>query len=253
MAAPAYQAATAGQAPLAAHVNQLLGTHPTTYLYAAVQRAAQATAGTGNINSNGQYMAQSFSTAAGQTAVGYVAIQLLNNTNNGSNLAPTTVSIYANASGAPTGTPLISTTVTAEYANAGPVNLVIPTPVTGLTPSTTYWIVVAAAGNATYSYDWNKSNQASGASTSTNGTTWTSQTYGLLYQVFDQSATGEVTVVWADGGSRWVWFGYDGSQRITTVAEYTAGQTASGYLQAFRSLSYSPQGSNPGPNVIGVA
>ena len=41
------------------------------------------------------------------------------------------------------------------------------------TPSTTYWVVMKAAGDVSDYYTWLKSTLTSGASTSTNGTTWT--------------------------------------------------------------------------------
>jgi hypothetical protein len=236
---PNWQAATSGSPAQAAHVNQFLGTHATTLLYAGVQRSAQTTAGTGSTSTNGTWLAQSFTTAVGQTAIGYVLIQLDPNTGLGSNLAPTTVSLYANSAGAPTGAALVSATVTAEYGFFGPINLFVPMPITGLTASTTYWIVATAAGNASFSYSWNRSNQTSGASTSANGTTWVAQTYGFLYQVFDQTASGLLQGTWEDAGARWTWRSYaTPSNRITATTEYTAGQTTAGYLQSNRSYTY---------------
>lgn len=236
---PTWQAATSGQPALAGHVNQLLGSHATTYLYTGVQTAAQTTAGTGTVGTNGTYIAQSFTTAAGQTSIGYVIARISSGgATSGSQLGPTTLSLYANSAGAPTGSPLASVTMTAEYVAAAPSFVTYPLPVTGLTASTTYWLVLAPAGNATYSYLWWKSNQTSGASTSTNGTTWTAQTYGLLYQVYDQTATGLLTCTWEDTGARWTWSGYGTTNLLTQYAEYTGGQTTAGYLQSFRTLSY---------------
>lgn len=208
-------------------------------LYTGVETSSQNTAGAGNTTTNGTYLAQSFNTAVGQTAIGYVAIELLSTTSLGANLSPTTVSIFANSAGAPSGSALISATVTAEYADFGALNLVVPTPVTGLTASTTYWIVVAAAGNATFNYFWNRSNQTSGASTSPNGTTWTAQAYGFLYQVWDQTAIGPRVATWEDGGVRWTWTGHDVNDKLQSYAEYTNGQTTAGYLQSGRTLQYS--------------
>jgi hypothetical protein len=236
---PTWQAATTGQAPLAAHVNQYLGTHTMQVLYTGTQRAAQSTAGSGTVTTNGTYLAQSFTTALGQTAIGYVVIQLAANTSTGANLAPTTVSIQANSSGAPSGTALVSATVTAEYVFNGPTLIVVPTPVGGLTASTTYWIVVAAAGNATYSYNWAKSNQTSGASTSANGTSWTAQTYGFIFQVYDQAVTGQQTATWEDAGARWTWTGRSATGLVNAYAAYTAGQTPAGYLQSYRAFTTS--------------
>jgi hypothetical protein len=238
MPTPTWQAATTGQLPRAAHVTQLLGSHASQILYAGVQRAAQTTAGTGNTSTNGLYLAQSFTTASGQTAIGYVMIQLESNTSAGANLPPTTVGIYANSGGAPTGSALVSATLTAEYSNAAPANVTVPVPVTGLTASTTYWIVAAAAGSSTYSFSWNKSNQASGASTSANGSLWNAASYGFLFQVYDQTVTGQPACTWDDSGARWTWTGYTTQNQVSQYAEYTSGQTNSGYLQSFRTFTY---------------
>lgn len=238
MPTPNWQAATSGQLPKANQINQFLGTHVTQVIYTGVQKAAQTTAGTGSTNTNGTYLAQSFSTAVGQTAIGYVALNITANTSNSTNLGPTTVSIYTNNAGAP-GTSLLSTTVTAEYVNLGPVFIVVPVPLTGLTASTTYWIVIAAAGNASFNYMWNKSNQVSGASTSPNGATWTAQAYGFQYEVFDQSLVNPVVATWEDSGARYVWLGKNTNGTLSNIGEYTSGQTTNGYCQTYRTLSYS--------------
>lgn len=240
---PAWLGATTGQTGVAGQINQFLGTHPATVLYAATQTAGQTTAGASSTNTNGTYLAQSFSTAGGQTAVGYVILPLSTTTTSGSSLAPTTVSLYANASGAPTGSALVSATVTAEYANLATGGTATntafyPLPVTGLTASTTYWIVVASAGTSGNNYTWFRSNQASGASTSANGTTWTAQSYGFKFQVFNQAASGLLTHTWEDSGARWTWNGYGTTNLITKQAEYTTSQGTNQYVQSFRTLSY---------------
>jgi hypothetical protein len=233
-----WQAPTSGQQPRAAHVSQLLGPHALTMLYAGNSVAAQTTAGSGSVSTNGLYLAQSFTTGTA-TSVGYVVLGLTPTTGSGSQLATTTVSLYANTSGAPSGAPIVSTTVTAEYAQWSAGAVTVPLPAAGLTTSTTYWIVIAAAGNASFNYGWAKSNQVSGASTSANGTNWTAQSYGLLFQVFDQTLTGQPTCVWEDSGARWTWTGYTTAGEIAQYAEYTAGQTTTGYVQSARTFAYS--------------
>ena len=237
---PTWQAATTGQPGNAGAVNQFLGTHAATVLYTGVQTAAQTTAGTGSVSTNGLYIAQSFSTAVGQTAIGHAIARISSGgATSGSQLGPTTLSLHANSAGAPTGPPLATVTFTVEYVAAAPAFVTFPLPVTGLTASTTYWLVTAPAGNATYSYLWWESNQTSGASTSTNGTTWTAQAYGLLYEVYDQTATGLLTCTWEDAGDRWTWRSYAANtNQVSQYAEYTVGQTTAGYLQSFRTFSY---------------
>lgn len=241
---PVWQAATSGQQATAGQVNQFLGTHASQSLYAAVQTAAQTTAGAAATTTNGLYLAQSIATAVGQTAIGYVIVPVTTATTSGASLGTSTLSLYANSGGAPTGAALGSVTVAAEYANrasggTNTVKLIYPLPVTGLTASTTYWLVLASAGNVSNSYSWFRSNQVTGASTSATGSSWTAQSYGFEYQVFDQTASGLVTATWEDSGARWTASTYTALKELGTYAEYTAGQTASGYLQSYRALAYS--------------
>jgi hypothetical protein len=241
---PAWLAATSGQTPLAAQINQFFTIHPTTELYAGVLQASQATAGSTSTSTNGLYLAQQFSTGASQSVIGYVSIPVTTTTTSGSSLATTTLSLYANSSGAPSGSPIVSTTVTAEYANqssggTATKSVVYPLPITGLTASTSYWLVVAAAGGASSSYTWYRSNQTSGASTSPTGSVWTAQSYGFKYAVYDQTASGLLTASWEDSGARWTTYTYNALSQLSTIAEYTVGQTTSGYNQGFRTLTYS--------------
>lgn len=238
--------ATSGQSPKAAQINQFLGVHAQTNLYAATQQAASTTLTSTATGSQGTYIAQSFTTGSSQTAIGYVIISFNTGVASGANLAPTTVSIYANSAGAPTGSALVSATVTAEYgfnasSGGGPGStafVIYPTPVTGLTASTTYWIVTAPAGNSTNHYHWYQTTSTSGASTSTNGTSWTAQTYGLGYQVFDQTASGMLTATWEDSGARWTAYTYSSLGEPSTLGEYTVAQNSS-YVQGFRTFTYS--------------
>lgn len=227
-----------GILPAAAQQQAFLGVHRAQWLYAGVQRAAQLTAGSGSTSSNGLYIAQSFTTAAGQTAVGYVTLSITSNTGAGANLAPLTIGLYANSGSAPTGAALVSVTAPAEYVFPTAVPTVFPLPVTGLSASTTYWIVASAAGNGTYSYAWAKSNQTSGTSTSTNGTSWTAQTYGSVFAVYDQTAVGQLTALWEDGGARWQALTYTTTGEPATLGEYTVAQSSS-YVQGYRTLTYS--------------
>jgi hypothetical protein len=238
--------ATTGQLPKAQSVNALLGVHATQNLYAGVQQASSTTLTSTATGGQGTYIAQSFTTGASQTAIGYVIVPFNTATASGANLAATTLSIYASSAGAPAGSPLVSAAVTAEYGfnassggGGGSTAFVIyPTPVAGLAPSTTYWIVAAPAGNSSNHFHWWQTTSTSGASTSTNGTSWTAQTYGLGYQVFDQTAVGQLTAVWEDAGARWQALYYATTGELSSLGEYTVAQ-AGGYLQSYRSLAYS--------------
>jgi hypothetical protein len=240
---PAWLAATAGQAGLAGQVNQFLGTHADAFLYAGTLQASQVTAGTVSTSTSSLYLAQEFTAGSAQTATGYIQIPLTTTTPAGSSLAPATVSLCANNAGAP-GTVLQQVTVPAEYAylasggGTATTFVTIPLPASGLTAAASYWLTVAAAGNPTNNYAWYRSNQASGASTSVNGTAWTAQTYGFEYRVYDLTASGNLTCIWEDSGARWSAMTYSGAH-IATLAEYTAGQTTAGYLASYRTLAYS--------------
>lgn len=228
---PSWLGATSGQGAQAGQVNQFLGSHPSTFVYAAVQRAAQNTAGAGAVNSNSLWIAQSFATASGQTAIGRVVLTL---TVTGLP-APLTVGLYANSAGAPTGSALVSVSVPKEFPSGTALSIPLPATVTA---STTYWIVATAVGDVSNFYSWSKSNQVTGASTSANGTTWAAQAYGLLYQQYDQSASGNLTHAFEDSGARWTGMGYNASNQVTKLQEYTVAQS-SGYIQSNRTLSYS--------------
>jgi hypothetical protein len=242
---PTYMAATTGSQPLAGAVNQLLGTHTSQVLYAGTLQHSQTTAGSASTASNGLYLAQEFSTGSSQSAIGYVTIPVTTTTTSGSSLATTTLSLYMNSGGAPSGSALASTTITAEYANlasGGTATALVtyPLPVTGLSVGSLYWLVLSAAGTSGNHYTWYRSNQTSGASTSPTGSTWTAQTYGFEYAIYDQTVTGNATCTWDDSGARWTWLNYaSGTNALSQYAEYTAGQTATGYLQSVRSLTYS--------------
>lgn len=233
MSAPAYLAATAGQALKAVHVNQFLGPHPATYLYPGASQVAQTTLGSGTVTSTSLYIAQKFTTSSA-FALGRVVLSLAVT----GTPVPTTISIQANSGSAPSGTPLVSTVLPyqAGPASAGTVSIPLPA---SLSASTTYWIVASVAGDASDYFAYSKSNQTSGVSTSTNGTSWTAQSYGIYFAAFDQSIGNAMPVhTWADSGARWVTLAYNTALQPTSIQEYTAGQSATGYLYSSRALTY---------------
>lgn len=234
MSAPAYLAATTGQAPKAAHVNQFLGAHPASYLYTGASQVAQTTLGSGTVASNGLYVAQKLTTTSAFTLGRVVLTLAVTGTP-----APTTISIQANSGSAPSGTPLVATVLPSQMGppTAGTVSIPLPC---SLSASTTYWIVASAAGDASDFFAYSKSNQTSGVSTSTNGTSWSTQTYGIYFAAFDQSVGNAMPVhTWADSGARWSTWAYNASLQPTSVQEYTVGQTATGYMYSSRALTYS--------------
>lgn len=237
---PTWLGATAGQATQAGQVNQFLGAHAVTFLYQGTQQDAQVTPGSGSgSTSGGTYLAQKFTTGSSQTKLGYALAHILGGTSG----FPLSLSVYASSAGAPTGSPLVTVQASSEYIGFGPAYLTFPLPLT-VTASTVYFLVAAPPTSGTYT--WTKSNQSSGVYTSTNGTAWTSQAYGLEYVIYDQSMTGPLTAVWEDGGARWSWLNISAAGQLSQLSEYTVAQNSS-YIQADRTLTYS------GNSLIGVA
>lgn len=239
MTTPAWNGATSGQQPLAGQINQFLGAHSSALVYSgAVVQSSRTTVGSGSVASNGLWIAQQFTTGASQTAIGRVDIDLQPTGVTGAQLSPAVIGIYANSGGAPSGSALVSTLVPAEYFPMFGAYTYVPMPVSGLTANTVYWLVVQAAGNATYYYPWLKSNQTSGASTSPDGVTWTAQSYGLLYKVYDDTAAGSVLFTWEDSGARWTYTPSNAQGTPSTLSEYTAAQAAGDYVFSSRNFAY---------------
>lgn len=244
---PTWQAATTGQPGKSSHVNQFLGSHTAQIIYPGTSRASVVTSGSTTSGTTGTYLAQSFTTAVGQTTIGYVQAPITCNTTTGTALGPTTLSLFASSGTAPTGAALASVTIVPEYcypaANLGNTNTMVtfPLPITTVTASTQYWLVLASASTGSFNYTWFRSASVSGASTSSNGTTWAAQAYGLRYNVFDKVVTNSPSwmILWEDNGARWVINTRNVvNNLITTYAEYTAGQTAAGYLQSYRNFTF---------------
>lgn len=238
---PTWLAATAGSVPQAGQINQFLGTHNTQLLYTATQISAQTTAGAAQNASQAGWTAQSITTGGAQTTIGYVSLNVSSiGTTSGANLLPSTISLYNSSAGAPAGSPIVSTTVPVEYyppTTGAFIN--IPLPATGLSTGTPYWIVMPQVGSSSFHYDWFRNNVGSGASTSPNGLTWTSQGYGMLFKVFDQSAVTPLTATWEDSGARWTTMTYNATTgQLLTYNEYTAGQSTAGYVMSDRTLTY---------------
>lgn len=234
MTVPTWLAATPGATPLASQVNQFLVSHAATYVYSGALKADEGTVGSGFTGSAGQWVAQSFTTAPGQAGTGYVIITASVT----GTPVPWTFSVQASVSGAPSGTALASTPVPHEFVSATAEGVGIVLPVSGLTASATYWLVAAPAGDVSDYFDWAKSNQSSGASISTDGSTWTSQSYGLTYSWYDNSPVPPLAGIWEDAGARWTAYVNAGGL-LTQVQEFTAGQTPAGYVASTRDLTYS--------------
>lgn len=239
MATPSWLAATAGRRTQAGLVTQLLGAHTSQWVYAGTLQTQQATGTAAYLSLASGYVSQFFTTGSSQTAIGRVALQI--STVDGSptttTISPLTVSLYAASSQLPVGSALASTTVTEPYIYGQPFWMSVPLLATGLASSAQYCLVVSGAGSSSAYYVWQKSNQASGAATSTDGATWTAQPYGLMYQVYDTTASGLIQSLVDDNGARITNFTWSGST-ITGISEYTVAQ-GGGTLVSTRTLTYS--------------
>lgn len=233
MTAPVWQAATTGSPALAGHVNQFLVTHAVTAVYQGQQQASAA-AGSGSTASDNLWIAQQVTTAAGQTAAGWVTVDCAFT----GAPPPWVLSWQAdNGSGAPSGVPLASTPLPSQFAAGTLASVPVMLPVSGLTAGAPYWLVASPAGDLTDNFTWGHSAASSGASTSPDGVTWTAQTYGLAFAVFDASPVSPLAGTWEDSGARWTSLLYSGAV-LASVSEFTAGQSAAGYTASVVSLSF---------------
>ena len=236
MPTPDWLAATTGQPGLAGQVNQFLGTHAVQALYQGALQASEEVTSGSSVLSDTAWYAQSFTAAAGQTAVGYVMVYIVLN----GSPSPWPVSLCAdNGSGAPlSATPLVTAELPKEFAPSGFAWVPVPLPATGLTPGARYWIVAQQTGDSGDNYAWAETTQTSGASSSGDGVTWASHAYGLTYQAWDQAAVPPLAGTWEDSGARWTWLTWSGGE-LTEIWEYTAGQAAGAYAASARALAYS--------------
>lgn len=234
MATPNWVGATSGSSPLANQANQFLGTHAATLVYQGALFSSQTATGSGTVASNNLWIAQSFTTGASTTAVGRIAPVLAVT----GGPVPMTVQIRANNAGAPATTALVTTVIPPGWGNGSALAQSIPLPVTGLSPSTEYWLVTQPAGDASDFYAFTKSNQTSGASTSTNGTSWTAQTYGIEYSAYDQTATPPLVHTWEDADARITDITSNTNGTPAAYEEYTVAQGTNQFVYSFRGFTY---------------
>lgn len=230
MTTPVWLAATSGQTGNAGQVNQFFGTHPSTFIYTGTSQNAQTTAGSGGTNSNSLYIAQSFTAGSTYTTARVVLTLAVTGTP-----SPAVISIQTSSSGAPSGTVLGTTSLPPGFLSGAATAISIPL-IASLTSASVYWIVINAIGDVSNFYTWSKSNQVSGTSTSTNGSTWTTQAYGSLYNVFS-GATGSLLHAYDDSGARWCTFAYNSNGTISSLSEYVVAQNSS-YQQSVRTFNY---------------
>lgn len=209
---PNWQGAVPGQAGTAGQVNQFLGSHNSSVSYGGVL-AIDSGSGSAVYNETyDQYMAQLFTTTNTQTSVDYVQLQL--NAVGGSPVTalipPIQVSLVTDNFGEPSTTVLASVTLQSTYVYSSSFWVVAPLS-TSVTANTAYWVVTNQVGNSGHYYAWQRALDSAGASVSSDGVTWTSQPYSMMYQVFEQgnSNNGSPTLINEDSGARITTLTYD--------------------------------------------
>jgi hypothetical protein len=235
---PTMQAAVPGQPGNAGLITQFLATHNAAFIYSGQALISSQSTGAGVYQSTqSQWLAQTITTGVSQTAIGSVALQMsaVGGSPTSALITPLTIGLYADASGQPTGSALATATVSCQYVYSAPFWVTIPLLAT-VTASTAYHLVASPAGTASHYYAWQQSNQPSGAATAPDGTTWTNQTYGLMYQVYDATATGQLTAIGEDG--LLTQFTYTAVGLIATVTQYATAQNG-GSIVSSGALSYS--------------
>lgn len=233
MATPAWKGASSGSAPLAGQINQFLGAHAATFVYTGAEKDNQSTAGSGAVNSNSLWIAQSFTAGSTYTS-GRVVLTLAAT----GTPAPWSLSVQSTTAGAPSGTVVGGpVSLPPGFVSGSAAAVSIPLQA-ALSSGVEYWIVAAAAGDVSDFFAWSKSNQASGASTSTNGTTWTAQTYGLLFQAWDNTSVPPLVHTLEDSAARWTTWAFNAQGTPSKLSEYTVSQAANDYVQSVRSFTY---------------
>jgi hypothetical protein len=235
---PTYLAASPGSNAAAGQVNQFLGAHNASIIYSGAAGNAQATGAGVFQSTSGTWLSQQIATVSGQTTLAYVLVQV--SVVGGSPtlaLVPSlSVALYSDVGGLP-GVSLASASVSGQYVYSQPFWVTVPLAATGLSPSSTYHLVLAAAGTAGHYYTWQQSNQTSGAATGSDGVNWALGSFGFMYQLFQQGTGGQPQFLWEDSGQRWVQLSYNALGQLTGIAESTGSQ-AGGVFSSTRSLTY---------------
>lgn len=245
MATPTWIAPTSGYQGNGGQINQFLGVHDSSWIYVGSVTNSETIGDAVYQSTESQYISQQFTTTGTQTSVGSVGLQVsvVNGLALSDAIPPLSVSIYATAAGGstPTGTALATTEISQSVVYNAPFWLTVPIAVNMLTPSTVYQIVVGLVGNANTYYVWQQSNQVAGASTSPDGVNWTSTSYGMMYQVYNQAASGLglPSVLYDDQGARITTLTYNASGTLLTGIQENIDNQAGDVISYSRAFNYS--------------
>lgn len=236
---PTMLAQSPGWPTNAGAVGQFLGAHNAFLMYSgAVVQTSQATGSGVYQPTASQWLSQTITTGSSQTVLGSIGLQLsaVGGSPTLALIPPVTVGLYADLGGVPTGSALATATVSCQYVYSSPFWLQVPFGA-AVTASTTYNVVVSPVGSSSHYYVWQQSNQSQGAATAPDGVTWTTQAYGLMYEVFDATSTGQLLAISEDGGQLVTQFTYTSLGQIATVTQYAATQSSSS-ITSSGTLSY---------------
>jgi hypothetical protein len=236
---PTLQAAASGQPGNAGLVGQFLAAHNTAFVYSGAQVVVSQATGSGVYQSTqAQWLSQTIVTGSSQTVIGSIGLQLstVGGSPTSALIAPLTVGLYADSGGLPSGSALAAATVSCQYVYGQPFWAVIPLSAT-VTASTQYHLVTNLVGTSGHYYVWQQSNQTTGAATAPDGVTWTQQPYGLMYEVLDQTASGQLLAISEDNGAVLTSFTYNSLGQIATVTQFATTQSG-GSISSSGTLSY---------------
>ena len=237
MPTPSYIAVTDGDAFTAGQINQYLGTHDISYIYAG----ASVNSNTGTIAAYDelydQAVAQSFF-AASTGAVGWITLWA-RAASVGSDVI---FSIQPDSGGSgPTGTVLGQTLVPADRFSSDSAGAAVtfPIPVTGLTPGDVYWVCASMGGSSVSYVELSYIAAHAGLATSAGGSAaWSiSASTSLYFDISSGDTFGNIYGTWEDDGARWTWITWvDGLP--TDIYEYVLGSAPGNEFESARVVTY---------------
>jgi hypothetical protein len=241
MATPAWHAVATGGPLSVGDITQFLGTHGGALLYQGVSKVTGAVSTTNQLTLNAgagtaQYVDQPFTTAALQTTITRIEVTLAAGAGVG---ADTTVGIYADAAGVPTGAPLATCFVPLEFNLTANV-LSIPFNLSGLVAATKYHIVFSGTTSST-----NYSQLAGGVTVGTAaqynttgvGSAWTSWGFTLVFVVYS-GVNGVLRNTIEDAGARWTTIDYTNSVAAGNTTPVHIGEYTVGSLRSWRTCTF---------------
>jgi len=241
MTTPTWASAQVGTSAQAGQINMFLGSHQAQYIYTGTNQGVGGAAPTAtftDMKSGGTPSLAAKIVAYPATTVSYAWVWLKAT----GNAADVTAQWWTNSGSTPGaqfgGSP--SVTIPAEivssFGGTGGFWVAFPMPITGLTATTTYWLVLSSPGSSTNFVSWAVDSAVTGRATNPNSPpsgAWTTQTANFSCVVWGTDvAPFNLNFIWEDSGAGWVGLTWDAAgKNITTIAEFC------GALRSVRSLT----------------